>query len=293
MHSIGMGENRADARGLADYHTHTAVTIDGRMTVAQACERAVAVGLCEIAFTNHAMLIEPDYHISPDALISQWEQIQVCQRQYPQLKIRLGLELDYHAGREDEIATLVQSYENLIGRRFDVVLGSVHHLHGVFFSSEKRAVELFQRYDIVTLYRDYFAQVTRAAQSQLFDVIAHCDLIKKYTGELSPHVSFEQYRDAAAAFVAALIESGVGIEINTKGATLPIGEFYPSEELLALYIAQAKACGVAPIITLGSDAHKVEDVGARFVEGVAALRRAGHSTLTMFDARQPISFPLD
>jgi histidinol-phosphatase (PHP family) len=288
-----MGEIRMDAPGLADYHTHTAVTIDGRMTVAQACERAVVVGLRELAFTNHAMLIEPDYHISPESLVSHWEQIRVCQRQYPQLKIRLGLELDYHAGREDEIAALVQRYEDLIGRRFDVVLGSVHHLHGKFFSSQKYAVELFQRYDSVTLYRDYFAQVTRAAQSQLFDVIAHCDLIKKYTGELSPHVPFEQYRDAAAAFVAALIESGVGVEINTKGVILQVGEVYPSKELLELYIAQAKVHRAAPIITLGSDAHKVEDVGARFGEGVAALRRAGCSTLTLFENRRPMPFSLD
>jgi histidinol-phosphatase (PHP family) len=163
----------------------------------------------------------------------------------------------------------------------------------VFFSSQKCAAELFEKYDIVTLYCDYFAQVTRAARSRLFDVIAHCDLIKKYTDELSPRVPFDQYRDVATALVDALLESGVGVEINTKGVKLRVGEVYPSEELLALYIAQAKARSVTPIITLGSDAHKVEDVGARFVEGVAALRRAGYSAFTLFDNRRPIPFSLD
>ena len=282
-----------DARGLVDYHTHTAVTIDGRMTVAQACERAAAVGLREIAFTNHAMLTQPDYDISAEALVSHWEQIQVCQSQYPQLKIRLGLEMDYYIGREDEIAAVIQQYENLIGRRFDFVLGAVHTLHDVFFSSQKHAPELFERYEIVTLYRDYFALLTRAVQSRLFDVMAHADLIKKYVGELSPRVPFEQYRDAAASFIDALLESGVGIEINTKGVKLRVGEVYPSEELLALYVAQARARGSAPILTLGSDAHKVDDVGARCAEGVAALRRAGAYTLTLFERRRLIPFALD
>ena len=169
----------------------------------------------------------------------------------------------------------------------------MHHLHGIFFSSEKCAAELFARYQIVTLYRDYIAQVTRAVKSRLFDVMAHADLIKKYTGELAPRVPFEEYRDAAASFVDTLLESGVGIEINTKGYKLQVGEAYPSEELLALYISRAKARGIAPIVTLGSDAHRVEDVGARLGEGTRALRRAGYSTLTLFDRRQPISFALD
>jgi histidinol-phosphatase (PHP family) len=209
------------------------------------------------------------------------------------LKIRLGLEMDYYAGRENEIAAVIRQFENLIGRRFDLVLGSVHHLHGVFFSSQKYAPKLFESRAIVTLYRDYFAVLTRAAQSRLYDVIAHADLIKKYTGELSPRVPFDQYRGAAVQFVDALLESDVGIEINTKGFNLQVGEAYPSDELLALYITRAKSRGIAPIITLGSDAHKVDDVGARLVEGALALRRAGHSTLTLFDCRKPFLFSLD
>jgi histidinol phosphatase-like PHP family hydrolase len=62
---------------------------------------------------------------------------------------------------------------------------------------------------------------------------------------------------------------------------------------LALYVAQARARGIAPILTLGSDAHKVDDVGACFAEGVAALRRAGAHTLTLFERRQLIPFALD
>ena len=121
---------------LIDYHMHTAVTIDAKMNEQEACARAVALGIQEIAFTNHVMLKQPDYIMSPEAFTAHWEQIQGCQRQFPQLKIRLGIEMDYLSGRGKEIASFLQDYEKMIGRPFDIVLGSIHDMKGNFFSKE-------------------------------------------------------------------------------------------------------------------------------------------------------------
>ena len=38
-----------------------AVTVDADMTEGEACQRALALGLREIAFANHVMLAQPDY----------------------------------------------------------------------------------------------------------------------------------------------------------------------------------------------------------------------------------------
>jgi histidinol-phosphatase (PHP family) len=89
--------------GLVDYHLHTAVTVDAHTTEAQVCQRAVALGLREITFTNHVMLRYPDYCMSAQDLVNHWSQIQICQARHPDLSIRLGLELDYYEGQEDEI----------------------------------------------------------------------------------------------------------------------------------------------------------------------------------------------
>ncbi len=276
------------ASSYIDYHMHTAVTVDGRMNESQACEQAIAAGLREICFTNHSMLTEPDYNINVPAMVEHWKQIQECQRRYPELTIRLGLELDYYPDRENEIAAVIAGYEQAIGRPLDLVLGAVHHLHGVFFSSKKYAPELFQGREIVTLYHDYFALASRAVRSGLFDVMAHPDLVKKFTDEFSPRVPFEAYREAAGSFAQTLVTTGVGIELNTKGLVLPVGEIYPSDDLLSLYIQTAKTRGVEPVITFGSDAHKLADVGARMAEASQALRRANHNTVTLFDHRKRI-----
>lgn len=276
--------------GLMDYHVHTAVTIDGRMTEVQACERAILMGMQEIAFTNHVMLTEPEYTISPQALHKHWRQVEACQSRYPQLAIRLGLEVDYYEGREEDIAGAIEQYEKQLGRPFDLVLGAVHHLKGVFFSSEDHAPELFNNHDIETLYRDYFALATMAAESRLFDVMAHPDLIKKFVGVLSPHVPFRQYRAEAESFVDAVLVSNTGLEMNTKGYKHKVGEAYPTDELLALYLAKARACGSEPIVTLGSDAHKVEDVGGHISEGAMTLQKLGLRTIMRYEKRKPSSF---
>lgn len=270
---------------LMDYHLHTAVTIDGRMTEDQACEKAISMGIDEIAFTNHVMLTQPDYRISPDAFVTHWENIEACQHKYPELSIRLGIEMDYYLDREAEIEQVLRSYESLIGRPFDIVLGSVHEVSGNFFSNKHLAAPFYANNDLVRLYEQYFELAERAALSGLFDVIAHPDLIKKYTYELTPRLPFDAYRAGAERFVEAAVLSGTGLEVNTKGLKLLVGEAYPSDELLKAYLCEAKQSGVRPIITLGSDAHKPEDVGYKIADVASHLAGMGIQQLAHFEDR--------
>jgi histidinol-phosphatase (PHP family) len=220
-------------QGLVDYHLHTAVTVDADMTEAEACQRAVALGLQEIAFTNHVMLAQPDYIVSPQELVDHWAQIQVCQQRYPELTIRLGLEMDYYEGREDDIASTIQRYEEIVGRRFDFIMGAIHHLNGVFFGPTRNAPLLFNDQKAESIYHDYFVLMTKAVRSGLFDIMAHPDLIKKYTGKFHPPVPFDRYRAPAETFVQSLLEAEVGIEVNASGLRRPVGEIYPSRNYSA------------------------------------------------------------
>ena len=194
--------------------------------------------------------------------------------------------MDYYVGREDDIASTVHRYEDLIGRRFDFILGAVHQLNGVFFGPTPNAPALFNHQEVEAIYHDYFALMIMAVRSGLFDVMAHSDLIKKYTGKLHPPVPFDHYRAAVESFIVSLLEGEVGIEVNPSGLRRPVAEIYPSHQLLSLYVSEAQAHGVEPIITLGSDAHQAKRVGERLSEGVAALQRAGANTVTLFKGRE-------
>ncbi len=277
---------------LMDYHLHTAVTVDAHMSESEACERAIALGIQEIAFTNHIMLNQPAYLMSAQACAIHWAHIQECHGAYPTLTIRLGIEMDYYPGQEQAIASSMEEYEHELGRPFDVVLGSIHELNGVFFSNQHHAPALYEDRELAPLYRDYFAVATQAVKSRLFDVMAHPDLIKKYTNALTPPLAFEQYRPAAEAYVDALLDTGTGMEVNTKGLRLPLGETYPSGEMLQLYLAKAAARGVDPVLTLGSDAHRAAGVGDYLLEGAALLQGLGVTELASFKGRRKSRWPL-
>lgn len=270
---------------LMDYHLHTAVTVDGNMTEVEACERAMALGIQEIAFTNHVMLNQPDYLITPAAFTKHWENIQVCQVRYSQLKIRLGIEMDYYPGKESEISEKIKTYERLMDRPFDLVLGSVHDIRGGFFSNKTIAVDFFKDRNLIATYREYYELAASAARSQIFDIIAHPDLIKKYTHQLTQPVPWECYADQVGLFIDTLLSSGVGIEINTKGLKLPIQEPYPSDQFLEHYLARSKELGKEPIITVGSDAHKARDVGYGLSEVIENLQHYQVNNLVGFDKR--------
>jgi histidinol-phosphatase (PHP family) len=277
---------------LIDYHLHTAGTIDCNMTEAQVCARALQMGIHEIAFTNHIMLNQPDYIISKEAFKAHWDQIQVCKEQFPQLTIRLGIEMDYYSGRKNEIAETLQRYEELIDRPFDIVLGSIHEMNGQFFSNQKCAPIFFKDHDLVSLYCDYFTLSAEAVQAHLFDVIAHPDLIKKYSNDLTPPVPFEEYRSAVEPFLDALLFSGVGLEVNTKGMTIKVGEMYPSNEFLELYLLKSRALNKEPILTMGSDAHGVEGIGRNVAEAAATLKKMGVRSVVSFERRRHSPFQI-
>ncbi len=275
-----------------DYHLHTAVTIDGNMSEVEACTRALEIDIQEIAFTNHVMLNQPDYLISTESFLKHWESIQVCKECYPQLQIRLGIEMDYYPNQEADIGAKIQYYEGLIGQPFDIILGSVHDIRGGFFSNKTKAVDFFKDRDIVSIYHQYFELAAQAAESHLFDVIAHPDLIKKYSYQLTPPLPFESYKSSAEAFITALIGCGVGIEVNSKGLKLPVKETYPSKEFLKLYLSKVNSLGADPIITVGSDAHRVGELGFGITEMIETLKELQVNTLVSFKRREKSPFAI-
>jgi histidinol-phosphatase (PHP family) len=270
-------------RGLVDYHLHTATSSDAQATVSEYCIRAAKLGLAEIAITNHMNLRTEKYHLTPAVFAEVWAEIGRCHDRFPDLVVRIGLEVDYFEDLKAEIAEALPTYAEAIGRPLDFIMGSAHEMHGVRFASRKQAHELLAGTDPVPIYREFFGLMTEVAESGLFDIVAHPDLIRRFTGLHNPPVEFGAYREAAETFVTALVANGVGIEVNVKGLDHPVGAVYPSEEFLRCYLDTCGAAGVEPIITLGTDAHRQEGLGTNLDVGAEVLRRMGITEIATFE----------
>jgi len=78
----------------------------------------------------------------------------------------------------------------------------------------------------------------------------------------------------------AIKKSGMAIEINAAGYRKPIGEAYPSRELLEMAYERDIP------ITFGSDAHKPEQVGYKKEEIISFAKSIGYKNIAYFKNRE-------
>lgn len=189
------------------------------------------------------------------------------------LPVRVGLELDWIPGRAEDLHRLLAPYA------WDCVLGSVHWI-GAFLIDDETSLPEWERRDVAQVWREYGQLVEELAGAGLVDVLAHPDVVKVFGHRPADEQPLHRQIVAAAA------RHGLALEINTNGLRKPVGEIYPHPELLRL----ARAAGVP--VTLASDAHTPERVGAWFEQAAAAARTAGYEAYVAFERRQPRLVPL-
>ncbi len=182
------------------------------------------------------------------------------------LPVRLGLELDWLPGRADDLRSLLAPYA------WDCVLGSVHWL-GAFGIDMSEFVDEWKRRDVAQVWSEYVGFVEDLAAAGLCDVLAHPDVARVW-GFVPPNI------DALhARLVEAARKNGLALEVNTNGLRKPVGQIYPDPSMLRL----AHAAGVP--ITVASDAHFPERLGAWFAEAAALARDAGYQDYATFEHR--------
>jgi histidinol-phosphatase (PHP family) len=185
------------------------------------------------------------------------------------LPVKLGLEVDYVPGREDETRALLAPYP------WDYLLGSVHWIDGLGIDGEPRLVD---EIGVEETWRRYFDMLGRAARSGLFDSLSHPDLVKIF-GDRPERYDYTEIVDAIA-------DAGVAVEVSTAGLRKPVGELYPHPE----FLSACRERGVP--VTTGSDAHVPSLVGRDFDRARELLGEAGYETVTVFERRQGRQEPL-
>jgi histidinol-phosphatase (PHP family) len=270
---------------LTDYHTHlrpddpaaAAESYFVERNLARYVEAAEQAGIAELGFAEHVYRFRQALDIwrhpfwegyavdDLDAYCAFVEEMKTAGH-----RVKLGLEVDYVRGREEQIAALID------GRPFDYLVGSVHFIsdHAV----DHDGYDAWRRSDSDEVWSEYFRELGAAAASGLYDILAHPDLVKVWGPERPlPSREPRAFYELAMEGIAA---SDLAVEVSTAGLRKPVGELYPSRELLELCLAAGKP------VALSSDAHEPRHIGYGYEAALALLRDAGVSTLSVFEARQ-------
>jgi histidinol-phosphatase (PHP family) len=274
---------------IADYHMHLRGADEGEEgpldhrveAVEPYVESARAAGVDEIGFTEHVYyfrqtrrLWEVPYQTERCVYDIEPYVEAVLEAKGRGLPVKLGLEVDYARGREEETRALLEPYP------WDYLLGSVHFIDGLAVDGEPRLIDAV---GVEAAWRRYFEELAAAAGSDLFDSLSHPDLVKIF-GQRPDRALEEELHEHAAEAIAA---AGVAVEVSTAGLRKPVGELYPDPHFLEV----CRRDGVP--VTVASDAHGPRLVGRDFDRARELLRSAGYDTITLFEQRRPRQVPLD
>jgi histidinol-phosphatase (PHP family) len=261
-----------DPRRPPDNHVHTGWSWDtpSSATMARACERALALGLPAIAFTEHLdfTVWAPEDKATTDGLVerhhAQYEPLDVegyfaelaeCRERFPELRIWSGIE----TGEPHLFGASVAAH--LRHAPVDRVLGSLHSLSadGVLYGVGRLLYD-----DADAVMRRYLGEiVTMIETSDVFEVLAHVDFPRRYWPG-GRHVYQEKdFEEEYRAVFRALAGTGRALEVNTTSPLASVDQVRWFRE----------EGGRA--VSFGSDAHQPGNVGQRFDLAVDVVEAAG------------------
>jgi histidinol-phosphatase (PHP family) len=250
-----------------DTHTHTARCGHAAGRDEEMVEAAMARGIAAIAITDHVPFYwlpaeqhDPHLAMSAEELPRYVEAVlELAARYRGRIDVLLGIEADFIPGHEEELVRILEAYP------FDVVLGSVHVVDGWLVDAPSSLARLSRgQVEVDRVWGRYAELLIGAAQSGLFDVLAHLDLPKKFG-----HRPSRPFAGRQTDVVAAVAASGCAVELSSAGRRKPV---------------RALAAGGAPFV-LSSDAHAPAEVGYAFADLVSGARVCGVREVMVFRQR--------
>jgi histidinol-phosphatase (PHP family) len=260
-----------------DYHIHTRFSTDSQSEPEELCRRAIELGLPEIGFSEHwdvGPYEEVTRFLQP---VAWWQELTRLRRLYEgQLTLRAGIEI------AEPHLYLQESADMVAMLPFDYVLGSVHFVGPHMMFDEA----YFRQHQADEIYESYFAELERMVRSADIDIVAHFDIPAR-TGIPIFGYEVRRYGSAIRTVLKVVVERGLALDVNTAGLRKPAGNLMPDPQILRWYRALD-----GERLTLGSDAHTVEQLGLNLEKALQVIREAGFGYLTRYEKRNPGKIPI-
>ena len=274
---------------LTDYHVHLRpddeeATAERHFTRANAeryRETASERGIEELGVSEHVHRFVQALEVWTHPFWRQNAQDDIdayCAFVREETDLRLGIEADFVAGREDRMANLLDA------REWDYVVGSIHFLREHALDMRGSPWDIWRSADPEQVWRRYFEALGEAARTGMFDILAHPDLVKVWgDGAPLPNGDLRRFYEIAMDGIA---ESDVAIEVSTAGLRKPVGAIYPASGFLEMCLEAGRP------VALSSDAHVPDELGHEYERAVTWLGELGVTELAVFERRERRLEPL-
>ncbi len=259
---------------MFDYHVHTCYSQDADVPVQAQLDAATRAGLKEICFTDHVdfdLIVDgkPFYPLADLNAIR--EELQALTPLNPSITVKRGAEVSLADERCAENA-----YAYIKSADLDFVIGSLHVINGV----DSYTREFYEGKTQTQAYRLYLTALAKAIRTNsYFCVMGHYDFVAKHAPYPDRSIAYSFAPDIFDDIFTYLIQNGKTLELNTSawlnGPKWGLDVYKRFSELGGEFV------------TIGSDAHRSERVGARFDEACELLRAAGIRYVATYEKMKP------
>lgn len=265
-----------------DCHTHSDFSGDSETPAVQMAERALALGLSGLIFTEHHDPDHPDYGIDFTLDFDAYARnIQSLREAYSgRLSVGFGVEFGLMKHLPPTLDRLLCEYP------LDFVIGSLHFVDG----KDPYYADYFEGRSERDCYEEFFRteyETLTCFAPESFDTLGHMDYVVRYGPNRSRFYSFEAYSDFIDPILKYLIENGKCLEVNTAGFKYGLGEPNPCASVLRRY----RELG-GELLTIGSDAHEPAHLAYAFDRTAALLCELGFRYYAVFEQRRAKMLPL-
>ena len=246
-----------------DYHMHSTFSCDCQARMADMCAAAVAKGIAEIGFTEHYDLFKGEtetcrdyFKLEPWAAELKRQQAAFAGR----LIVRAGIEIGEPHLFQAEAQALLARYP------FDYVLGSLHWVgpDSIFDS------RYFQARSAKEAFRLFYEELERMTAMGGFDILSHFDVPVRTAFAVYGRYAAAEHEEALRPVLRNCIERGLALDLNTAALRRRAQVLTPGLDILRLYVEMG-----GERVTLGSDAHRPEQVGSHLDVAMAIARAPG------------------
>ena len=257
-----------------DSHIHTDNSPDGRFSASKMCEAAMEKGLDLITFCDHCEIDEfysDNYDTRTVKAFADY--CEAKERFSDRLTVLAGIEIGQPDIDKDFADKIVSAH------KYDYVLASLHHPHGKM--PDIKDIE-YDKIDVYRFMEDYFSELYEMAKWDGCDALAHLTCpMRRIQGKYQINFDYSVIQEATDELLAEIIRQKKAVEINTSGLRQAVGRTMPDENILIRY----RQLG-GKYVTVGSDAHSPDDIGAGIKKGIEKAQKCGFGQITVFINRE-------
>ncbi len=245
-----------------DLHTHTNHS-HARDSVRQMFDAGQVKGFTIHGFSEHSPRplgynYPREYREHLDATFDDYirEVEELKKEQAPKgVTVLLGMEVDW---LEEELSYI---HRIAMAHEYDYLIAGIHFLGKWPTDAFPGDWANFSQEEKYARYEQYYRTMKLMAETRLFNIVAHPDLIKIFTvNDFHAWLERAESMELVAEALTAVRDAGMAMEISSAGLRRPCQEIYPGPKILHL----ARELGL--LITFASDSHATEEVGWGFDE---------------------------